>query len=120
METDIWGKIFGDRGYISKDLFANLYQKGLQLITKLKKNMRNSLMHNADKILLNKRQLVESVFARIKLLGNFEHSRHRSVDNVFLHMIASLINCQLLPHKPQLKFHEHYALLTKVVKAIIV
>ncbi|MBF3378646.1 IS982 family transposase, partial [Leptospira borgpetersenii serovar Balcanica] len=41
---NIYGKLFGDRGYISQSLFESLYEKGIQLITKLKKNMKNKLM----------------------------------------------------------------------------
>ncbi|EPE84065.1 transposase, IS4-like family protein [Leptospira noguchii str. 1993005606] len=41
---NIYDKLFGDRGYISQSLFESLYEKGIQLITKLKKNMKNKLM----------------------------------------------------------------------------
>jgi hypothetical protein len=44
------GKLFGDKGYISQDLFENLFENGLQLVTKLKKNMKNKLMPVIDKI----------------------------------------------------------------------
>jgi hypothetical protein len=40
MTTDIIGKLFGDRGYISQALFEQLYEQGLQLITRRKKNMK--------------------------------------------------------------------------------
>ncbi|EMN01797.1 transposase, IS4-like family protein, partial [Leptospira noguchii str. 2007001578] len=41
---NIYDKLFGDRGYISQSLFESLYEKGIELITKLKKNMKNKLM----------------------------------------------------------------------------
>jgi len=56
---ELWGKIFGDRGYISKALFERLYDKGIQLITRLKKNMKNKLMKMEDKLLLGKRAVIE-------------------------------------------------------------
>ena len=34
----IIGKLFGDKGYISEKLCQQLQEKGLQLITRLKKN----------------------------------------------------------------------------------
>jgi hypothetical protein len=34
LAKDLFGKLFGDRGYISQDLFDNLYQKGIQLVTR--------------------------------------------------------------------------------------
>lgn len=107
MRGGVFGKIFGDRGYISKKLFEDLYDNGIQIITKLKRNMRNILVLNEDKKILNKRQIIESVFSRIKLLGKFEHSRHRNVNNAFTHMVASLVNYQLLPHKTTLNLHDH-------------
>ena len=39
-----FGKLYGDKGYISKDLFEKLFVDGVHLITKIKKNMKNSLM----------------------------------------------------------------------------
>lgn len=103
MIKGVFGKIFGDRGYISQKLFQELFENGIQLITRLKKNMRNKLMPMIDKILLLKRALIETVFGKIKLLNKFEHSRHRSAQNAFVHTIASLINYQLSDNKPSIK-----------------
>ena len=44
LTEDVWGKLFGDRGYISQALFEQLWEHGLQLITKLKLRMKNKLM----------------------------------------------------------------------------
>lgn len=102
MTSGIFGKIFGDRGYISKTLSAEFSQVGIQIVTRIKKNMKNILIPMIDKILLLKRCLIESVFSRIKLLNKFEHSRHRSPTNAFVHMIACLVNYQLLNNKPSI------------------
>jgi Transposase DDE domain len=40
----LWGKLFGNRGYISQTLFEQLRNQGVQLITKLKSRMHNKLM----------------------------------------------------------------------------
>ena len=53
----IFGKLYADKGYISKDLFEKLLVNGVHLITKIKKNMKNSLMLLQDKIALRKRAL---------------------------------------------------------------
>ena len=58
---NIKGKLFGDKGYIGKTLFESLFVDGIQLVTKVKNNMRNSLMSVADKICLRKRALIETV-----------------------------------------------------------
>lgn len=57
MSQDLFGQLFGDRGYVSSKLFEELYVRGLQLVTKAKKNMKQRLMKLMDKILLRKRAL---------------------------------------------------------------
>ena len=95
----MFGKIFGDRGYISQQLFQELLEQGVFMVTRVRKN---KLMSIVDKALLLKRALIESVFSEIKLLGKFEHSRHRSVTNAFVQMVAALINYQLSDDKPSI------------------
>lgn len=56
------GKLYGDKAYISKKLFAKLYKAGLRIFTGIRKDMKNYLLEHADKILLRKRTLIESVF----------------------------------------------------------
>lgn len=102
MIKNLFGKVFGDRGYISQKLFQQLLEQGIFMVTRVKKNMKNKLMSMLDKILLLKRALIESVFSKIKLLGKFEHSRHRSVTNAFVHMVAALINYQMSDNKPSI------------------
>ncbi|AFC72336.1 transposase [Rickettsia rhipicephali str. 3-7-female6-CWPP] len=102
MIKNLFGKIFGDRDYISQKLFQQLLEQGVFIVTRVKKNMKNKLMSMLDKILLLKRSLIESVFSKIKLLSKFEHSRHRSVTNAFVHMIAALINYQMSDNKPSI------------------
>jgi hypothetical protein len=41
---ELCGKLFGDRGYISQTLFEHLYEQGIELITRIRKNMKNKLM----------------------------------------------------------------------------
>ena len=53
------GKVFGDRGYISPALFAKLFAQGVQLLTKLRRDMKNKLMPVWDKVLLRKRSSIE-------------------------------------------------------------
>ena len=48
----IFDKLIADKGYISKDLFQRLFVDGIQLITKLKSNMKGALMSVSDKLLL--------------------------------------------------------------------
>ena len=102
MTTDIIGKLFGDRGYISQPLFEQLYKQGLKLITRRKKNMKQQLIKLMDKILLRKRSLIETVNDRLKNISQIEHSRHRSVWNFMVNLFSGLIAYTYLPTKPSL------------------
>ncbi len=80
-----------DRGYISQDLFEKLYEQQLQLITRYKKNMKQKLVKLIDKILLRKRSLIETVNDQLKNIFEIEHSRHRSIWNFLVNLMAGLI-----------------------------
>ena len=84
------GSIYGDKGYISKKLFEELYSSGLRIFTSIRKDMKNHLLLNVDKILMRKRVLIESVFNVLKNSMNLEHSRHRSPMNFLIHILACI------------------------------
>jgi hypothetical protein len=83
--------LFSDRGYISQPLFEELWTQGVQLITKLKKNIKNKLLPLLDKLLLRKRALSETVNNQLKNICQLEHTRHRSVTNFLVNLLAALI-----------------------------
>jgi hypothetical protein len=108
---ELKGKLFGDRGYISRKLFERLYERGIQLITRLRKNMKNVLMDRGDKLLLRKRAVIESVNDFLKNICQVEHSRHRSPVNFLVNLLAALSDYSFLPHKPSIRgFHDERAL----------
>ena len=98
----LFGKLFADRGYIRQDLFERLFVDGIHLVTRLKRNMKNSLMSLHDKLLLRKRSVIETVNEELKNVCQIEHTRHRSVDNFVTNLLAGLIAYNLLPKKPAL------------------
>ena len=100
----LFGKVFGDKGYISKDLYEQLLQTfGVQLVTKLRANAKNRLpMLLSDRILLRKRAIVESVIDQLKNISQIEHSRHRSVGNFLVNLLCGLIAYARQPKKPSL------------------
>jgi len=100
----IFGKLFADKGYIGKELANLLFIDGIQMITHIKNNMKNSLMTLSDKIFLRKRSVIETVNDELKNICQVEHSRHRSFGNFLSNMIAGLIAYSFLPKKPQIKF----------------
>jgi len=98
----LWGKLFADRGYISQELFEQLWADGLQLITKLKRNMKNKLLPLLDKVLLRKRALIECVNDQLKNISQIEHTRHRSATNGIVNMLAAVVAYTFQPKKPAL------------------
>ena len=102
MVKDLWGKLFGDKGYISQALAALLQAQDLQLITKLKKNMKNKFLALSDKLLLRKRALIETVNDQLKNISQIEHTRHRSLWNFLGNVAAGLIAYSWREKKPSL------------------
>ena len=100
--SKLYGKLFGDKGYISKSLFENLFIDGIHLVTKIRKNMKNSLMLMADKIALRKRSLIETVNDELKNICQIEHTRHRSFENMITNLFAGLIAYSFLDKKPSI------------------
>lgn len=99
----ITGKLFGDKGYIKKDLFKQLQEVGLMLITPLKKNMKSTLpIDMLDIIMSKKRVLIESVFNILKNKLQLCHTRHRSINNFCVHILAVLTCYSCLKNKPKL------------------
>lgn len=98
----LFGKMFADRGYISQDLFEYLFVDDIHLVTRIKKNMKNSLMNIHDKIMLRKRSVIETINDELKNVCHIEHTRHRSVNNFAANLFAGLIAYNLLPKKPEM------------------
>ena len=97
----LFGKVFADKGYISQAMFKELLEGfGVQVITKLKRNMKQRLMTLCDRLLLRKRAVVESVIDQLKNISQLEHSRHRSPVNCFVNILCGLIAYSHQPKKP--------------------
>ena len=96
----ICGKLVGDKGYISKNLFQRLFVDGIQLITKLKSNMKGALMSVSDRLLLRKRAIIETVNDELKNIAQVEHSRHRCFDNFIVNLLGAIAAYCLFPKKP--------------------
>lgn len=99
---NVKGKLVGDKGYISRALFERLFVDGIQLITKIKKNMKNCLMSSSDKILLRKRAVIETINDELKNICQIEHSRHRSFTNFVINLLYGLAAYCFFPKKPSI------------------
>ncbi len=76
--------------YVSKSLLERLWQRGLHLVTSIRRNMKNDLIPMLDKGLLRKRFIIETLFDRLKSSMGLEHTRHRFPSNALLHILSCL------------------------------
>lgn len=105
MTRHLKGNLYADKGYISQNLFQTLYQRGLKLITGIRRNMKNYLMPLIEKIMLRKRFLVETIFDVLKVHMNLSHTRHRSPTNACVNILSCLTAYQLKENKPSMHFY---------------
>ena len=102
----LFGKLFGDKGYISQPLADQLLEQDVQLITGLRKNMKNRLLTLFDKLMLRKRALIETITDQLKNISQVAHTRHRSVNNFLVNLVGGLIAYAHQPKKPSLNLRD--------------
>lgn len=104
LDRKLFGKVFGDKGYISQPLYELLRQTfGIHLITELRSNAKNRLpIPLMDRILLGKRAIIESMIDQLKNISQTEHSRHRSVTSFLVNLLCGLIAYAHQLKKPSL------------------
>jgi hypothetical protein len=103
MTKEIFGKLFGDKGYISKALSDILFGNGIQLITAVRKNMKTKALSNEEKLLLRKRSVIETVNDELKNICQVEHTRHRSINGFLLNIMSAIAAYSFFPKKPSIK-----------------
>lgn len=106
LSKGIWGKLFGDKGYISTDIAKRLLKQGLELFTSLRSNMKQKLMKLTDKILLRRRAIIETVNDQLKNISQIEHTRHRSAENFLINLLSGIAAYTHQPKKPSINFVE--------------
>ncbi len=102
LSRGIFGKLFGDKGYISSEFGKILLKRGLELFTTIRSNMKQKLLSMENKILLRKRSLIETVNDQLKNISQIEHTRHRGIGNFFVNMLAGMVAYSHQPKKPSL------------------
>ena len=102
LSQGIFGKLYADRGYISKALREALGSQGISFIYKVRKNMQPLPLSEADTVLLKKRMLIESVIKELKTQMQLEQTRHRSFKNFQVNVVSALIAYTYLEKKPSL------------------
>ncbi len=108
-----FGKFYGDKGYLlAERVFRDLFEKGVQFVTKVRANMKNKFLLWEDKLRLNARGMVESCINVLKSGLSLEHSRHRSPTNFLTHIFTVLAAYSFIEAKPSIKGFESFPLLS--------
>ncbi len=105
LTANLKGWLFGDKGYLSKKLGASLFARGLNLITKVRKNMKPHDLTTGQKYLLGKRGMIESIIDQLKAICHIQHTRHRSPLNYIVNLLAGLMAYVFKPKKPSVGFY---------------
>jgi hypothetical protein len=64
--------------------------------------MENKLMLLADKILLRKCSVIETINDQLKNIFQIEDTRHRNPNNFVINLLAGLIAYAIKPKKPRI------------------
>ena len=102
----LFGNLYADKGYISKDLREFLNEQGINLFYKVRKNMKPLPLSVSDEVMLKKRAIIESVIKELKTQTQVEHSRHRSFTNFQVNVVSALVAYQFLETKPSVNISE--------------
>lgn len=100
--SSLFGKLYADKGYIGKEFAQKMKDKGMDVVTRVRKNMKEIVHSEFDQALLRKRSLVETVFDELKNLCQIEHTRHRSLANFAVNLMAGIVAYCLQPVKPRI------------------
>lgn len=97
---NLFGKLYADKGYISKELFDSPWNNGTHIITGLRSNMKNKLMSAMDKIMLIKRSVIETINDEIKNVAMLVHSIHLSFESFLMNVISVIAAYCFFDKKP--------------------
>lgn len=103
----LWGKLFGDKGYVSQKLFEQLFAQGIQFFTppkKSKKQQQTRLIPLMDRLLARKRSIIETINDQLKNISQIVHTRHRSPLNFVTNLLAGLLAYTFQEKKPAIHF----------------
>ena len=102
LSKNLRGFLFGDKGYLSAKTTAELLKHGLQLITKVRQNMKPKSISESNKFLLRRRGIIETIFGQLKDFRHLVHTKYRSKINYFTNVLSSLLAYMLNPSKPRI------------------
>ena len=85
------GWLVGDKGYICKEKKEKLHKKSLNLLTRTRKNMKKYPITPFESYLLSQRQIVESVFSKLKYRYNIVTGYARSLRGYFVNVLSAVV-----------------------------
>lgn len=105
LARNLTGRLFGDKGYLGKKLKEKLKNQSLNIVTKVRSNMKKKYeesLSKLDKFLLSKRGMIETTIGQIKEQTNITTTKIKNKFNYFINIISSLVAYQMKPNKPKL------------------
>jgi len=99
----VFGKLFGDKGYLSKPLREELWEQGIDLITTICSNINPRSCYCRIELFLRKRFIIETINDQLKNISQIEHTRYRSINNFVVNLIAGLVAYCHQPNKPAIQ-----------------
>jgi len=60
-----------------------------------------------EKLILQKRALIETVIGQLKMIYELEHTRHRCLTSLMIHLLGVLISYSLQLFKPSLRLRKY-------------
>ena len=76
--------------------------RGIHIVTGIRTNMKNRLMDEYDKIRLRKRSIIETINDMLKNVAQIIHTRHRSVSNFIVNLLAGMAAYAFYDTKPSI------------------
>ena len=87
----ITGWLVGDKGYLGKEKAKKLAARGIRLITKPRKNMRQYPTTPTQNYILSKRQSIESMFSFLKHRLSAVNGYARSIESFFVNVFSAIV-----------------------------
>ena len=79
-----------------------LFDRGVHIVTGIRTNMKNRLMDVHDKIILRKRSIIETINDMLKNVAQIVHTRHRSIANFIVNLLAGIAAYAFYDTKPSI------------------
>ena len=87
--------------FFPKKSFNKSLKRGLFFVG-IRTNMKNRLMDVHDKIMLRKRSMSETVNDMLKNVAQIVHTRHRSISNFIVNLLAGMAAYAVYDTKPSI------------------